>query len=53
VLNLLIVWGALRWTSLVGRVLGEAGCRAVTKVLSLAAIAVTFIRRGVMSALAR
>jgi multiple antibiotic resistance protein len=55
VLNLVIVWAALRWASLVGRLLGEAGGRAITKVLSLvlAAIAVTFIRRGVMSALAR
>jgi multiple antibiotic resistance protein len=55
VLNLVIVWGALRWASLVGRLLGEAGGRAITKVLSLvlAAIAVTFIRRGVMSALTR
>jgi multiple antibiotic resistance protein len=55
VLNLVIVWAALRWASLVGRFLGEAGGRAITKVLSLvlAAIAVTFIRRGVMSALTR
>jgi len=55
VLNLVIVWAALRWASLVGRLLGEAGGRAITKVLSLvlAAIAVTFIRRGVMSALTR
>jgi small neutral amino acid transporter SnatA (MarC family) len=38
---------------LIGRVLGDAGCRAITKVLSLllAAIAVTFIRRGAMAAL--
>ena len=52
-LNLIIVWAALRWSSLVGRVLGEAGYRAITKVLSpvLAAIAVTFVRRGIMSAL--
>jgi multiple antibiotic resistance protein len=55
VLNLVIVWAALRWASLVGRLLGEAGGRAITKVLSLvlSAIAVTFIRRGVMSALTR
>jgi len=55
VLNLVIVWAALRWAVLVGRLLGEAGGRAITKVLSLvlAAIAVTFIRRGVMSALTR
>jgi small neutral amino acid transporter SnatA (MarC family) len=55
VLNPVIVWVALRWASLVGRLLGEAGCRAMTKVLSLvlAAIAVTFIRRGGMSALTR
>ena len=55
VLNLVIVWAALRWAALVGRLLGEGGGRAITKVLSLvlAAIAVTFIRRGVMSALTR
>jgi multiple antibiotic resistance protein len=55
VLNLVIVWAALRWATLVGRLLGQAGGRAITKVLSLvlAAIAVTFIRRGVMSALTR
>lgn len=55
VLNLVIVWAALGWAALVGRLLGEAGGRATTKVLSLvlAAIAVTFIRRGVMSALTR
>ena len=54
-LNLLLVWAALRWASLVGRVLGDSGCRAITKVLNLvlAAIAVTFIRRGVMAALAK
>jgi multiple antibiotic resistance protein len=54
-LNLIIVWAALRWASLIARVLGEAGCRAITKVLSLvlAAIAVTFVRRGIMSALLR
>ena len=52
-LNLAIVWAALRWASLIGRLLGEAGCRAVSKVLSLvlAAIAVTSVRRGVMAAL--
>jgi multiple antibiotic resistance protein len=51
--NLLIVWAALRWAALIGGVLGEAGGRAITKVFSLvlAAIAVTFIRRGVMAAL--
>ena len=54
-LNLVIVWAALRWASLIGRVLGDAGCRAITKVFSLvlAAIAVTFVRRGVMAALAK
>ena len=54
-LNLLIAWAALRWASLIGRVLGDAGCRAITKVFSLvlAAIAVTFVRRGVMAALAK
>jgi multiple antibiotic resistance protein len=52
VLNLVIVWAALRWAPFVARVLGDAGCRAVTKVLHvlLAAIAVTFVRRGVMAA---
>jgi multiple antibiotic resistance protein len=52
-LNLVIVWASLRWATLIGRVLGDAGCRAITKVLSLllAAIAVTFIRRGAMAAL--
>lgn len=53
-LNLLIVWVALRWAELIGRVLGDAGSRAITKVFSLllAAIAVTFVRRGVLAALA-
>ncbi len=52
-LNLIIVWAALRWASLIGRVLGDAGCRAITKVFSLllAAIGITFVRRGVMAAL--
>ena len=54
VLNLAIVWAALRWASLLGRLLGEAGARAVAKVfaLILAAIGVTFIRRGLLAALA-
>ena len=54
-LNLVIVWIALRWASLIGRVLGDAGSRAVAKVFSLvlAAIAVTFVRRGVMAALTK
>ena len=53
-LNLVIAWAALRWASLIGRLLGDAGCRAVSKVFSLvlAALAVTFVRRGVMAALA-
>jgi multiple antibiotic resistance protein len=53
-LNLVIAWAALRWASLLGRLLGDAGCRAVSKVFSLvlAALAVTFVRRGVMAALA-
>ena len=53
-LNLLIAWAALRWASLIGRMLGDAGSRAIAKVSSLilAAIGVTFIRRGVMAALA-
>jgi multiple antibiotic resistance protein len=54
VLNLAIVWAALRWASLVGRLLGDAGARAVAKVfaLLLAAIGVTFIRRGLLAAFA-
>jgi small neutral amino acid transporter SnatA (MarC family) len=50
-LNLVIVWAALRWASLIGRVLGDAGARVIGKVLSLvlAAIGVTFVRRGVMA----
>jgi len=54
VLNLAIAWAALRWAALVGRLLGDAGARAVAKVfaLILAAIGVTFIRRGLMAALA-
>jgi multiple antibiotic resistance protein len=53
-LNLAIVWAALRWASLVGRLLGDAGARAVAKVfaLLLAAIGVTFIRRGLLAAFA-
>jgi multiple antibiotic resistance protein len=52
-LNLVIAWAALRWASLIGRVLGSAACRATTKVFSLvlAALAVTFIRRGAIAAL--
>jgi multiple antibiotic resistance protein len=52
-LNLVIVWITLRWAALIGRVLGDAGCRAITKVFSLvlAAIGVTFVRRGVIAAL--
>jgi multiple antibiotic resistance protein len=51
-LNMVIVWAALRWASVIGRVLGEAGSRAISKVFSLvlAAIAVTFVRQGVMAA---
>ena len=51
-LNLVLVGAALRWAPLVERLLGDAGCRAITKVLHvlLAAIAVTFVRRGVMAA---
>ena len=52
-LNLGIVWVALRWASLIGRLLGEGGSRAISKVFSLvlAAIAVTFVRRGLAAAL--
>jgi multiple antibiotic resistance protein len=51
-LNLVLVWIALRWAPLVARGLGEGAARAITKVLHilLAAIAVTFIRRGVLAA---
>lgn len=54
-LNLVIVWAALRWASVIGQVLGEAGSRAISKVFSLvlAAIAVTFVRQGVMAAWTR
>jgi multiple antibiotic resistance protein len=53
-LNLALAWAVLRWASVIERVLGEAGARAVAKVahLLLAAIGVTFIRRGVLAALA-
>jgi multiple antibiotic resistance protein len=51
--NLVLVWAALRWASLIVRVIGEAGARAVAKVfeLLLAAIGVTLVRRGVELAL--
>jgi multiple antibiotic resistance protein len=51
-LNLGLVWAALRWALVVERVLGEAGCRDITKVLHvlLAALAVTFVRRRVTAA---
>ena len=51
-LNLGLVWAALRRALVVERVLGEAGCRDITKVLHvlLAAIAVTFVRRRVTAA---
>ena len=51
--NLVLVWVALRWASLIVRVIGEAGARAVAKVfaLLLAAIGVTLGRRGVELAL--
>jgi multiple antibiotic resistance protein len=54
-LNLIIVWVVLRWAPVIGRILGEAGARAIAKVsnLVLAAIAVTFIRQGVTAALGR
>jgi multiple antibiotic resistance protein len=52
-LNLLLVWAALRWAVVIGRVRGAAGAQAVTKVFSLilAAIAVTFVPHGVLTAL--
>ena len=45
---MLLTWAALRWASLIVRVIGEAGARAVAKVfqLLLAAIGVTLVRRG-------
>ena len=51
-LNLVLVWIALRWAPLVARWLGEGAARAISKVLHilLAAIGVTFIRRGVLAA---
>jgi len=53
--NLVIVWIVLRWALLVGRVLGDAGSQAIAKVsnLVLAAIAVTFIRLGLLEAMGR
>jgi multiple antibiotic resistance protein len=53
-LNLVIVWAALRWAFLLQRLLGDGGSRALAKVFSLvlAAIAVTFIRQGVLAAMA-
>jgi small neutral amino acid transporter SnatA (MarC family) len=47
-LNLVVVWGALRWAAAVVRVIGAAGAQALAKVfgLLLAAIGVTLIRRG-------
>jgi multiple antibiotic resistance protein len=53
VLNLVLVWLALRWASVIRRVIGDAGSQAGAKVsnLLLAAIAVTMIRVGVMAAL--
>jgi len=54
VLNLVIVWAALRWASLVGACWVRRGPSHYESSQSgLAAIAVTFIRRGVMSALTR
>ena len=51
--NLALAWMALRWASLIVKVIGEAGARAVAKVfqLLLAAIGVTLVRRGVELAL--
>jgi multiple antibiotic resistance protein len=47
-LNLVLVWVALRWASVVVRVIGEAGAQAMAKVfgLLLAAIGVMLIRHG-------
>jgi multiple antibiotic resistance protein len=53
--NLIIVWTVLRWAAVIERWLGEAGARIIAKVsnLLLAAIAVTFIRHGVLAAIGR
>ncbi len=53
-LNLALAWAALQWAALLGRLVGDAGARAVAKVSSLllAAIGVTFIRRGIAAAIA-
>jgi multiple antibiotic resistance protein len=53
-LNLLVVWTTLHWGSSIGRFIGDAGARAAAKVANvlLAAIAVAFIRRGIVAALA-
>jgi multiple antibiotic resistance protein len=51
--NLVLVWVALRWATVVVRAVGEAGAQAMAKVfgLLLAAIGVTLIRRGLELAL--
>jgi multiple antibiotic resistance protein len=51
--NLVLVWAALRWASVIVRAIGNAGARAVAKVfeLLLAAIGVTLVRRGLELAL--
>lgn len=53
--NLGIVWVALRWATLLGTLLGAVGARTVAKVsnLLLAAIGVTFIRQGIVAAIAQ
>jgi len=53
--NLVIVWGALRWAAVIERAIGEAGSRAVTSVLGLllVAIGVGMIRRGIEIGLPR
>jgi multiple antibiotic resistance protein len=52
-LNLVIVWVVLRWASVIVAVIGSAGSQAVAKVSSLllAAIGVTLIRQGVLTAI--
>jgi multiple antibiotic resistance protein len=52
--NLALVWVALRWATVIVRMLGTAGAHAFAKVASLllAVIGVTLIRQGVAAAVA-
>lgn len=53
--NLGIVWVTLHWATVLGRILGAVGARAVAKVsnLLLAAIGVTLIRQGIIAAVSQ